>query len=393
MRSLSNDRGAVTTLVAVLAASGVLMVMVLLVVQFGAISREHIKSANTAAVVALAVARDCARGPATTNCDSQGNAVGYADSLVATLRGANGVNITGVCGSAPLDACPPPSSAAWDCRVDPTVTTTANDPMGYVPPYLAWVRITTSVTTPNINGQFTTPECAQVAFGKVAEAPVLMPLVLPICQAFDIDSQSPVISDPQTNAQRDDTVNCTNANPNNANRRRLIIGDDGQTTLQGFSNFMIRLRWLQGFDCSTSQPISYGQVLSQQAVNVDPATLCGGAFQTILDSAIDNGTPWIIPMGGSMSSTTVTVASFSSFTPVGYLWRRAGPDPTRCAPGATCNWAACPNGNGNDCLIGYWGRGTFLPYAPGSVVTKQRVAKQPQASLPNTGVFTTQQLP
>lgn len=114
------DDGAVSTIVAILAASGLLLGIGALVVDVGQIFAERRQLQNGADAAALALAQDCA---ADVDCDA---AAGTATSQVyadANARdGATGVD--NVCGNAgTLPSCPAPSGSIYDCEPTPPAGT------------------------------------------------------------------------------------------------------------------------------------------------------------------------------------------------------------------------------------------------------------------------------
>ncbi|MGH3738571.1 MAG: pilus assembly protein TadG-related protein [Micromonosporaceae bacterium] len=117
----TRDRGAVTTLVAILLAGGVLFGMGALAIDVGQLyaEREELQSGADAAV--MAVAKLCAETPEACAGDAFATAERYADDNAKDDVSA--VNV--LCGTLPegsLPACPPPSGTLSACLNDPPET-------------------------------------------------------------------------------------------------------------------------------------------------------------------------------------------------------------------------------------------------------------------------------
>ncbi|HYT10458.1 MAG TPA: pilus assembly protein TadG-related protein [Mycobacteriales bacterium] len=117
-RMRRDDRGVVTTLVAILLAGGVLLGMGALVIDVGQLYSERAQLQNGADAAALAVASGCAKGTATCDASTSGTAASYANRNA--LDSASGVTrVCGYNGAGTLLACPASTGRLTDCPAAP----------------------------------------------------------------------------------------------------------------------------------------------------------------------------------------------------------------------------------------------------------------------------------
>ena len=182
--TLSDDRGAITTLFAILLGSGLLLAILGLVVDGGQVMVQKQLVRNAADAVSEAVAVHCAKATPGIDClmdnyntlnITNGNVVASvpnADFLntVANPRGSD-IAITQICGHSTtatgLGPCPPLSSSTNDCKTD----------LAMYSQYTDWVRVYTSSNPAGIQPAFENfltdqPQsyqetaCSQVYWGK-----------------------------------------------------------------------------------------------------------------------------------------------------------------------------------------------------------------------------------
>jgi len=139
------DRGAVATIVAVLAAGGVLLGMGALVIDVGQLYAERAELQNGADAAALAVASGCAKGAASCDPSTTGTARSYANgnakdgtSAVSLVCGNNGAGTLPGCpaSTAAMTSCPP-APAAGTTYVDVHTSTRTAGGSTLLPPVLA----------------------------------------------------------------------------------------------------------------------------------------------------------------------------------------------------------------------------------------------------------------
>jgi Flp pilus assembly protein TadG len=164
-----SDRGAITALVAVLAAGGVLLGLGAVVVDVGQLYAERERLQTGADAAALAVARACASTP---------SACGNQTGLAQTYANANGwggtSSVTVVCGRAPgLPNCPPAATNLTACLGTPPsagtyveVRTATRRPDGstLLPPTFAGALLGGGYRGSQVAA------CARVAFGSPSTA-------------------------------------------------------------------------------------------------------------------------------------------------------------------------------------------------------------------------------
>ena len=193
------EKGAVTTIVAVLLASGVVMGMLALTVDVGNIMAERRQLQNGSDAAALALARSCAKSPVGTDCSSAAN----ASSGLASLAGANSKdNLQSV---PALDAASQPLICGHNVPTLPTCTlpSSASDLAACVPtpswldsstPYVE-TRATTlsSGSNPNALTSFFARAvvdgyvdkqyraCSRAAWGPAGATGTTLPLVMGYC--------------------------------------------------------------------------------------------------------------------------------------------------------------------------------------------------------------------
>lgn len=388
----TDDRGAIMTVFAVLLGTGVLLGLLALSFDTGVLYRERTAVGNAADSSATGLARDCALGG--PRCATAAAADGFAEQLADANSpdGASGVEETCGRSGAWTLACAALTERQMDCRA-----LAFPDGRSMAASH-AFVRVTTSTETDTgglavvpvfaglLNGDEPDPggvtlwSCGQAVWGTSARAPVLFPIVLPVCRTFTIDGDAPSFIQDGAGAA---TTSCTNVNPVNVNGVRLIIGVDGQTTYQGFTDVLLNFRWISGFDCVTPATVAAGSSLSIYAGA--PGSLCGATLWSRLQDAIVAGRPILVPMGGSSTSTTVEVRSFAAFVPRGYYWRVTSQSRDSFGEAPPGGWTTtCTNTNNKECLWGSFRR---------VVLPRQPVSDASTTTIPNMGVQAVELLP
>ncbi|MFM7030402.1 MAG: TadE/TadG family type IV pilus assembly protein [Micrococcales bacterium] len=184
-RAVGSDRGAISTLFAILLGSGLLIAIIGMVVDTGQVLAQRQLVRNAADAVAEAVAFHCAKESPATNCltdnyvttggitGTQTNAAFL--STIANPKGGN-ITVTKICGKnstvATFPACPVLTTASYDCKANLAA-------LGYSD----WVRVYTSsdptgikaAFMPFVSGSHTNYQelgCAQVWWGKAASITV-----------------------------------------------------------------------------------------------------------------------------------------------------------------------------------------------------------------------------
>ncbi|GAB3063200.1 hypothetical protein GCM10027053_27280 [Intrasporangium mesophilum] len=178
------EKGAVATLVAILAATGVIMGMLALSVDVGNIMFERRQLQNAADATSMALAQACAKGE--TQAGQACGSAGDASTLLKPLANANSkdaltrVPDTGICGSGvpTLPACASLGSASQLSECNPL-----NDSLAPGLPYVETRTYTESnSTTPTVLPKFfsqaitgggsgsTVTSCARAAWGPGAPA-------------------------------------------------------------------------------------------------------------------------------------------------------------------------------------------------------------------------------
>ncbi len=166
LRMLREDRGGVTTLVAVLLGGGVLLGMGALVLDVGSLYAERETLQTSADAAAMAVGRSCGQNP--TGCAS--TAVATAVQAASQTENDGHAGVTTVCGvlaGSALPACPPPATNLTRCLNTPSgqyvevrVHTENADGTTVMPPILARALSGNSAYTGT-----TVAACARVGFG------------------------------------------------------------------------------------------------------------------------------------------------------------------------------------------------------------------------------------
>ena len=341
------EDGAVTAIVAVVMAMGVLLGMSAFVVDLGRshLERRVVQSAADAA--SMAVAQDCAeRRPACATAASAS-----ADALaIANLNSPDSATaVTAVCGRAPLAPCGQPSARVLDCKpVDPKygtsyarVTTATRTATGGTALQPVFASLTKGGADPE-----TMTACAQAAWGKAAAVSVQYPFALPICQ-YDL-SGTPVLHDFVSN---DPLESCTIQTLEGSRTYSQVI--------KGFS--YVRLPAADG-TCASAVPVRVGDVLEREP---STAQLCGSDLVGKMSRLI--GVPTWMPVVTTLWCGTTTditlcktgqgsfryqVASFVKFSLIGFkLQSREGGIPP------AGGWRASDCTSNGACLYGSYSLG------------------------------------
>ena len=185
----TDDRGAVSTLLAIMLGSGLVMAILGLVIDGGQLMIQKQLARNAADAVAEAVAIHCAKDLAGVNCLSDnysmvsvtGATIASAPSpdflnAVANPRGTK-IAVTQVCGhstsASGIGPCPPLTASPNDCKTD----------LSLDPQYSNWVRVYTSSDPQGILPVFESlragkvqlyqeTACAQVYWGRANAIPI-----------------------------------------------------------------------------------------------------------------------------------------------------------------------------------------------------------------------------
>jgi len=202
MPKLASDRGAISTLFAILLGSGVLMGILALVIDGGQVLALRQLTRNAADAVAEAVAIHCAKDQAAANCladnylsptvtnramDSSAPAA-FLNSMANPQGGQ--VSVDTVCGRSNrvvLPACPALTGGPTDCATDlgSDITKpewvrvyTSTGPGGFTP-------ILSNLNQPDTPASYQETACAQVYWGPAsAISPTnQLPLMLGVCEA------------------------------------------------------------------------------------------------------------------------------------------------------------------------------------------------------------------
>ena len=179
MLRLSDDRGAIAVVTAVL-GSAVLLACAAIAVDVGALYTERRQLQNGADAAAISVAQSCARGP----CD-----ILSAKSLAAELAGGNAVDgaadVPVVCGTALDVACLPSPESRASCDPVPTdppryveVRTRTRNPdgSGVVAPFFA-----RAIPGNEDYAGTTVGACARAAYGSPKSAFSILPVTVAQC--------------------------------------------------------------------------------------------------------------------------------------------------------------------------------------------------------------------
>jgi len=199
----ADDRGAISSIFAVVLASGLLFAIIGIVVDTGQVYVERQLVRNAADAVADTVATHCAKDAAGANCLTDSYSTWGMDSATATNtaylsaianpKGGNAA-ITNICGkstaSLGLPACPALTGGVNDCHTDLAANSS----------YANWVRVYTSTAADGfkpafmnlVSGKDTSYQesaCAQVYWGRYNQvAPssgtVLLPTLMATCDVL-----------------------------------------------------------------------------------------------------------------------------------------------------------------------------------------------------------------
>jgi Flp pilus assembly protein TadG len=371
-RRLQGEGGAITAIVAMVMAMGVLLGMSAFVVDAGRSHLERRVVQSAADTAAMAVAQDCAERQA--SCANAAAAATDATTIANLNSPDAATDVTAVCGKAPLAPCGQPSARVLDCKpVDAkygtsyarvhTATRTSDGGTALQP---VFARLTEGGAPAQ-----TLTACAQAAWGKAAAVNVQYPFALPICQ-YDL-SGTPVLRDFASN---DPLESCTIQTLEGARSYSQVI--------KGFS--YVRLPAADGM-CASAVPVRVGDILEREP---STAQLCGSDLVGKLSRLI--GVPTWMPVvttlwcnGGTdlalcktgQGSFRYQVASFVKFSLVGFkLQSREGGTPP------AGGWRASNCTSSGACLYGSYSLGT----APDADISFD-------PSVPSLGLMALQPLP
>lgn len=412
-RRISDDRGAIAAIFAILLGTGALLGMLALSFDLGAVYLERRTVQVGSDAAATGVAQKCALH--SPQCQDQAS----AGALAAVLVNANAEDsLTGIeelCGVAPLSSCAPLSARYADCR-EPQF------PDGRLTPAdQAYVRVTTRTQTSDgsalrtvfsdlLDGQggnsggVTLWSCAQSAWGKVDSADVRVPLAFGACN-YEL-SGVPVVTpafppDPRSASRPIPlTVDCVND----------VYSTAGGVTAQPFTAVANGFAPISLGDpsCATDVPADVAQDFTLPLIDI--RSLCGGSvgsFATYLDAILaqDPLTPgglyFRYPVLGAVSQqappnddvVVFDVRSFASYRLLGYRLKapRGAGQPADYAGGQIPpgGWDGYPSGSTpvescaqRSCLYGQFAT---------HVVTRDRISVDPD--IPNMGVQAVESLP
>ena len=209
MPKLSGDRGAISTLYAILLGSGVFMAILALVIDGGQIMVLKQLSRNAADSVAEAVAIHCAKTTSGTNCLADNYTTNYLYSgaasatvsnsdFLSTLANPKGgaIAVTLVCGQTTIavgiQACPALTASPNDCQTDLAANSsfkdwvrvyTATDPNGFKPAFANFGSVDPATGSAPV---YQETACSQVYWGNanainVDSSGSQLPFLLGLC--------------------------------------------------------------------------------------------------------------------------------------------------------------------------------------------------------------------
>jgi Flp pilus assembly protein TadG len=327
------DRGAITTLVAILLAGGVLLGMGALVVDVGQIVAEREQLQTGADAAAMAVARTCALTPASCGSLSQAKSM-------ASLEANDGANaVTVLCGSGPnLTACPPQPTNLTACigsppqnahYVEVRTATLQSNGSTLLPPIFARTLLGTSYAGTTVSA------CGRVAWGNPSSATNLA-ITLSVCEWNSMTSNGTVYPTAETTIYLHGTGSTCAANPSgwDAPGGFGYISDSGSCT-------------------ATVTILPSGGAIT----GTDPGSSASLACRDALAAAWAARTPLLIPVydgvTGSGNNTVYHVVGFSEFVLTGFVVGGSA----KARSWLTGNY---PCSGSQRCLSGYWVTG-LLP--------------------------------
>ncbi|CAB4872605.1 MAG: hypothetical protein F2793_03880 [Actinobacteria bacterium] len=342
-----DDRGAISILVALLLAAGVLTGLLGLVIDGGRMYAERRVVQNGADAAALAVSQDCALKR--TECASQAAARAAAATFANSNASDDGrTSIAEICGSAPLNTCPSlGSSPSWsNCQTAVTgnyvrvrTQTESAKGDGYFLPIFA------GVLSNGVGDRVSVGACSQVKWGPAASAGIKYPFLLPACTPL-LDEGDKVIED---------------FDPNNPDTSCTVDGVTYNPVSKGFAFGSLPD---QTKTCVGTQAISPTMTIS---VETSLTQLCGKDISQTLDEVISAGVPILLPVVGAHTQTgqgqyEFTVIGFKSFTLRGYRLKN---NTGGAAPAGGWNATVCGQGAKRSCIHGSVGRGLVSGSAGG----------------------------
>ena len=362
------ERGAAAIIVAIFVATGVLIGLLAMTVDVGALFNERRLLQNGADTSSLAVATACAKK--TSDCTSL-VASNTSAKLFANLNaGTDQVSgISEICGysngTAALTTCTTAGGAnTWDCQVNTKypsyarvrTLTQASDGTSTLPTTFARA-LTPSATSTTVRA------CAQAAWGAPDSAGIIFPLALSACD-FKMDSDA-TIFDFKDSFKPGQGRTCTITDANG-------ISHTYPDTVAGSMYLQIPGATK---DCVTPKAITVDSWVTRQTNIVQ---LCSSGYETALASLLNK--VLAIPVfdklanSGIGSSLQVHIASFVAFTFKGYNLKgnRLG----GVAPAG--GWPSACKSN-QECFFGTFGRSV----QPGSI----------DPNNPNFGLVSVQLIP
>jgi Flp pilus assembly protein TadG len=377
------ERGAAAIIVSIFVATGVLIGLLAMTVDVGALFNERRLLQNGADTASVAVATACAKK--TSDCTSS-VASNTSAKLFANLNaGTDQVSgISEICGysngAAALSTCKTAGGATtWDCQANTKypsyarvrTLTQASDGTNTLPTIFA------RALTPNTTST-TVHACAQAAWGAPGSAGILFPLALSACD-FKMDSNATIFNF-KDNFKPGQGRSCsiTDANGVSHTYRDTVTGsiylqipgdnEDNEDNEDNGDNG-------DNGDCSTPKDITVNSWVSRETNIVQ---LCSSRYATVLESLLNK--VLAIPVfdklsnSGIGSSLQVHIDSFVAFTFKGYKLkgnRLGGIAPAGGWP-STCK-------SNQECFFGTFGRSV----QPGSI----------EPNNPNFGLVSVQLIP
>ena len=337
---LTDDRGAIGLIFAIVVGSGVLFGLLALSVDVGNIYTERRVVQNAADAAAVSGAMKCAKGEC-AQVTVQSLTSGYTNPSSPDLKTA----VSSLCIKQPgSSGCTSVGAKVLDCRAVPSnlskyvrVYTRSLDPSGSSL-LIPW--ISNAIAT-SINSGTTVTACSQAAWGTVKTVPVYYPFALPAC-GYEEDEEQNFKELPSTNSGDTRWAGCS-VTDHEGIVNQFPNSPTGfvQVTLPGVSS------------CEVSTPISIGQVLQINTAN--DQHLCGSS-QTAIPALLRMlEQPRYIPVVDAGTSNTVTVRFFVQFRLKAFYYAKTG-YPNVAPYNTSTFWnnqtPSCNNKAGKDCLYG-----------------------------------------
>lgn len=348
MPKLTDDRGAISTLFAILLGSGVFMAILALVIDGGQVMIIKQLTRNAADSVAEAVAIHCAKATAGTNCLTDNYTTTYLYSGAASASVSNtefltalanpkggAVTVTQVCGASTtgvgLQACPPLTNSPNDCKTDlasdPNYRDwvrvyTASDPAGYKPAFANFGSVDPATGTAPV---YQETACAQVYWGNANAINVdasgsQLPFLMGLCdvQFGAAGSKAQLIGEAANNG-------C------NYLDRRGVNGTAVSASARGFVQFdptAVSSCWTLG--SSACGKLSLAATQAQTSLTYPPLSYAG--LISVMKNKLNRTVvlPVVDPAGSGYS-----VRGFAAFTLLGFKFPTSS-KVNACAANSVC---------------------------------------------------------